>query len=372
MRSFVGDANSLVKESALQLLLRIIDHYNIDMIHKILKPRELINRLLDEIKLRRPSASVKGTIWNLVGVLHKKFGTGLREFIIESQDQMYRELKQQLESQKPEFRTIIGVIKGLSFSLEDHCTLEEDEIEGLFVRIKTAMQPIPDVRQKGVQKCAMKLFTAHVELFKNIIPRHAEQMVGLTLQLCVDIDIAVRDAANDMLGRLMQIISHGLTVDESIHKGIFERIIGQFKDILDDPNNNIQLISAIKAIGVFSKAIKIFMSQGMLLKYLERLIELSEFKLIKEFENQKNPEEDVQNFKYILKKQKQLITYIESYSYILVELDEAPTETVLTHFFKVCTIGVSNHRKLFESYKHRFYEALASLVMSLSQHKQQF
>ena len=62
------------------------------------------------------------------------------------------------------------------------------------------------------------------------------------------------------------------------------------------------MISAIKAIGVFSKAIKIFMSEEMLLKYLERLIELSEFKLIKEFEDQKNPDEDVQNFKYILKK----------------------------------------------------------------------
>ena len=65
------------------------------------------------------------------------------------------------------------------------------------------------------------------------------------------------------------------------------------------------MISAIKAIGVFSKAIKIFMNEEMLFKYLERLIELSEFKLIKEFEDTKNPaEEDVQNFKYILKKQK--------------------------------------------------------------------
>ena len=55
---------------------------------------------------------------------------------------------------------------------------------------------------------------------------------------------------------------------------------------------------------MFSKAIKIFMSEEMLVNYLDRLIELSEAKLIKEFENQKNPDEDVQNFKYILKKQK--------------------------------------------------------------------
>ena len=108
------------------------------------------------------------------------------------------------------------------------------------------------------------------------------------------------------------------------------------------------------------------MNENMLLKYLERLIELSEFKLIKEFEDQKNPDEDVQNFKYILKKQKQLISYIESYSFILLELTNPPSEIIQTHFFKVCYIGVSNHRKLYDKYKHRFYESLASLVMSLS------
>jgi hypothetical protein len=50
------------------------------------KPAELISRLLDEIKLRRPSASVKGTIWNLVGLLHKKFPQDLNEYLVESQD----------------------------------------------------------------------------------------------------------------------------------------------------------------------------------------------------------------------------------------------------------------------------------------------
>jgi hypothetical protein len=76
----------------------------------------------------------------------------------------------------------------------------------------------------------------------------------------------------------------------------------QFKDILEDPNNNIQLISAIKGIGVFSRAIKLFYGEDVLYGYLDRLIELSEFKLIKEFEEQKAPEQDVQNFKFILKK----------------------------------------------------------------------
>jgi hypothetical protein len=59
-----------------------------------MKPEDLIQKLLDEIKLRRPSASVKGTIWHLVGLLHKQFGIDLRDNLTESQDQMYIELKE--------------------------------------------------------------------------------------------------------------------------------------------------------------------------------------------------------------------------------------------------------------------------------------
>lgn len=152
------------------------------------------------------------------------------------------------------------------------------------------------MRQKGVQKQAMKLFANHISLFRNDIPAHAESMVKLNLTLCIDIDMNIRDAANDMLGRLMTLIGEGLMVDgqaNTIEKETFQLIVDQFKEILSDPNNNVQLVSAVKAIGVFSKAIKVFMGEAALQQYLERLIELSEFKLIKEFEDQKAPEQDV-------------------------------------------------------------------------------
>jgi hypothetical protein len=64
-------------------------------------------------------------------------------------------------------------------------------------------------------------------------------MVRTTLMLCVDSTLEVRDAANDMLGKLMQAISDGLTVDHCIHKDIFQEIIGQFRKILEDPDANI-------------------------------------------------------------------------------------------------------------------------------------
>jgi len=44
-------------------------------------------KMLDEIKLRRPSASVRGAIWTMVGLLHDRYQ--LNDFRVESQDVMF-------------------------------------------------------------------------------------------------------------------------------------------------------------------------------------------------------------------------------------------------------------------------------------------
>ena len=48
------------------------------------EPEQLTRKLLEEIKLRRPQPSVKGTIWNLIGALHKKFGPEVAQYRVES------------------------------------------------------------------------------------------------------------------------------------------------------------------------------------------------------------------------------------------------------------------------------------------------
>ena len=73
MVSFVGDPNSLVKEASLQVLIRIIESFNSEEIEPTIKPVKLIETLLDEIRLRRPSATVKGAIWTLIGLLFKAY-----------------------------------------------------------------------------------------------------------------------------------------------------------------------------------------------------------------------------------------------------------------------------------------------------------
>ena len=45
---------------------------------------------------------------------------------------------------------MIGILKGLTRSLEDESTFDDDEVESLFIHVKTGMQPLADVKQKGV------------------------------------------------------------------------------------------------------------------------------------------------------------------------------------------------------------------------------
>jgi hypothetical protein len=117
----------LVKEASLQLLIKLVESFPAKEIEVTVKPKDLMIILLDEIKLRRPSASVKGAIWNLVGLLHEKYG--LDDYRVESQDVQFISLMEQMKSEKPEIKAIQGIMKGFVHSLVGDiqaCTLDED------------------------------------------------------------------------------------------------------------------------------------------------------------------------------------------------------------------------------------------------------
>jgi len=61
MVSFLSDPNSLVREVSLLVLYKLIESYKETEV--VIKPADLIIKLLDEIKLRNPAATVKGAIW---------------------------------------------------------------------------------------------------------------------------------------------------------------------------------------------------------------------------------------------------------------------------------------------------------------------
>jgi len=139
MLSFISDPNSLVKESALQLLIKMIESFNHKEIEDIVKPEKMLTDLLDEIKLRRPSASVKGAIWQLVGLLHVHYDHMVNHVLVESQDVMYIMIDEQVRLDKPEIKSMVGLLKGLSSTLSVGCTLDQKQLDGLFLILRTTV-----------------------------------------------------------------------------------------------------------------------------------------------------------------------------------------------------------------------------------------
>jgi hypothetical protein len=84
----------------------------------------------------------------------------------------------------------------------------------------------------------------------------AMNLIERALQLCTFENLEVRDAANDLLGSLIKQISDNLEAEKDEHIRLFKNILYQFDEILHSNDfKNVQLLSAIRAVGIFSKAI---------------------------------------------------------------------------------------------------------------------
>jgi hypothetical protein len=102
----LSDSSSLVKESALHPIIQIMSLYEPSQVKDIIDPKRLIAIMLDEIKYKRPGATLKATIWELVGWIHKLYPEESQEFRLETQDVMMNSLLEQLDKEKFEIKYI--------------------------------------------------------------------------------------------------------------------------------------------------------------------------------------------------------------------------------------------------------------------------
>ena len=111
-----------MKEAALHPIVQILSLYEPAQIEAVVEPRRLIAIMLDEIKLQRPGATLKSTIWELVGWLHKLYPDETQEFRLETQDVMMSSLLEQVDGDKFEIKHICGLLRGFTLGLHD-CVL---------------------------------------------------------------------------------------------------------------------------------------------------------------------------------------------------------------------------------------------------------
>lgn len=77
------------------------------------------------------------------------------------------------------------------------------------------------------------------------------------------------------------------------------------------------------------------------------------------------------SFKSILYKQKQLVSFIISFSNIVAELQDV-SDSQAQHLYVLCLLAVRQHASLYERYRSYLYDALVSMVVALSRHPRMF
>ncbi len=234
MLAFISDCSSLVKEAALGPIKEMVELYDSKELEATIKPAKLTNTLLDEIKVKRPSASVKGAIWELIGAMLKKYSRQLEDFRFEIQDVMFNQLIEQMKSDKPEIRTILGVLKGYIHAL-DEVLLSPEQVTKLYNTIKVAMTPVEEGRAYSVVKAAIKLLTHRSILFKPHIIEDAVPLCEQVLKLCGHENMEIREAANGLLEEITKRFSEGLKEGKA-HKDIFKHLIGRYHEIIENPD----------------------------------------------------------------------------------------------------------------------------------------
>jgi len=118
----MGDCSSLVREASIHPLIQILSLYEAEQIKDIIEPKHLMVIMLDEIKYKWSGATLKPSIWEIVGWIHKLYPDESQEFRLETQDVMMNSLIEQLEADKFEIKHICGLFRGFTLGLHD-CVL---------------------------------------------------------------------------------------------------------------------------------------------------------------------------------------------------------------------------------------------------------
>ena len=109
---FKKDISQNVKESALKIVVRILQSYDASILDPIIQADTLRDILIQEVTKLKPSPSVKGRIWQILGELIRKFYAKMIPNIFEIQELSFYEIKKMMEDGKNvEIKTLKGLLQ---------------------------------------------------------------------------------------------------------------------------------------------------------------------------------------------------------------------------------------------------------------------
>jgi hypothetical protein len=214
-----------------------------------------------------------------------------------------------------------------------------------------------------VPKAALKLLSRNAEIFKEHLIKNYEPVCDTLIELIGAKNPSLRENGRECWESCLVQLAEALSKDVTL-ASCFEYVLNLLEKALKSTEETYFLPGTVRAVGIFSSAIIKYKGELYLSEMLARLIELSEKFIFVE-------REDIEDFKGLLIRQKQLASFIVSYSNISRAIPHL-SENILFHFSKV-TLEVFKHNSvIFKKYWPIMYNSVAQLFSALHVNQPEF
>lgn len=238
----------------------------------------------------------------------------------------------------------------------------------LFNSIYLGIQKIPDVKKYTVISASIKLYGQTAQSLISLSEGREAEIINIMMEHLKGKNRKVKDVAGQFLVtfcyELSNLIAENSTDPQK--QELLSFITRKIRNTMQNDEDTHIIISFIKAYGAMAKAIVKVFSEKTLHETLYFLIENSQstlFNKIDKLENfnfEKNP----QNFKAVLFNQKQLISYLKSFSFIFTEFEIL--QTIEINFLtKIIDISVKYLINFFPPYQKSLCESFSLMLNSL-------
>lgn len=251
------------------------------------------------------------------------------------------------------------MLKGLAYSLKfynyrkDQSNLYIEDV--LFKYLKVLIKPITQGNYI-VPKAALKLLSKNADLFKDHLINSYSSICDTLMELISAKNPSLRENARECWESCLVQLAEALSVDASLVQ-CFEYILNLLEKALKSTEDTYFLPGTVRAVGIFSSAIVKYKGELYLSEILSRLIEISEkFVFIER--------DDIEDFKSLIIRQKQLSSFIISYSNISRAIPHLP-ENILFHFSKVTLEVFKQNSVIFKKFWPVMYYSIAQLLSAL-------
>lgn len=354
--------SSLVKEAALRPLIKLIEVFSPDKLKLIINPTELFIVLLDnklKYEERTMGSTLKGAIFNMLGMLASSFENELQDRMEELQTLMIVKLHEELhKGPKTEEKTLAGLLKGMASGLKVF-QYEKSQLKDIFSYVKALLIPLK-TGNYVVSKASLKVLSENAEMFKELIREHSVEVIRTLFDINKLSNHKVKILVQEATERCLSVLSDSL--QENYDKHTYDFIVKMLNMQINSKSHEV-LQSTIRYFGVFSSAISKIQGEAHLKGILETIMELGSDAI--------SSEDEHTDFKSMLMLQKKLASLLLAYSDIARSMNSIP-ESALLHFSDVAFEIFKRNIRIHKRYRYRMYNSIAQLFASLHLHHEKF